>query len=161
MNPPSPPIPSSPPAESTSTERVIGVVFTVLGLAAAAEALTFDVAFITDPIGPKALPLVASLGFLGVGLNMVARPRPIQLLPSTGALRRATAAFGLFLAYSLALPWLGFLASTVFVLVGLGSLFGGSFRYTIPAGLVVAGALWSVFFLLLGLPLPVGELWIR
>ena len=149
-----------PGAGTRGPDRAAGVVLVVLAVAVGLEATTFDVAFLADPVGPKALPLAVAL-LLGVGgLRTLARPRHDVTLPEGSALRRIAGAVGVFLAYAAALPWLGFFLSTTLVVAGLARLFGGSWKGGLAAGLSLSAALWLLFVALLALPLPVGELWI-
>ena len=56
------------------TDRISGLVLLAAAAAIAIEARTFNVGFLTDPLGPKALPFFAG-GLLGLGgLLLVIRP---------------------------------------------------------------------------------------
>ena len=131
-----------------------------LGTAAAAEASTFDVAFLTDPVGPKALPYLAAGILVAVGLRMAWRPAA-----GGGAGARSPARTGLaaaaFLAYAGVLPWLGFFVSTTVVVAVLSELYGAPRPHGLVAAALLTGSLWVLFVHLLGLPLPPGALWIR
>jgi putative tricarboxylic transport membrane protein len=140
--------------------RLPGAVLAAAGLACGVEATTFDVAFLTDPVGPKALPLLAAAILMAVGVRETIRPNAAVVWPSRRAIARAGGATVAFLAYSVALPWLGFFLSTALVVTALSTLFGAQLRRTLPAAAGLAGALWLLFVVGLGLPLPVGSLWI-
>ena len=62
---------------STRTDRVSGIVLATLGVAVGAEATTFDVLFLTDPVGPKALPLLSAVIFVGAAPPLVSPIRPL------------------------------------------------------------------------------------
>ena len=66
-----------------------------------------------------------------------------------------------FLAYALLLPWLGFFLSTSLVVTTLGVLFGGPRIGSLVAGVSLSAILWLLFVVVLALPLPIGDLWIR
>jgi putative tricarboxylic transport membrane protein len=146
-----------------------------LGAAAAAEASTFDVAFLTDPVGPKALPYLAAAILVLAGGRVAlragvaaARARPARAhepglpeAPGRARLPRIAAAAGAFLAYAAVLPWLGFFASTTLVVALLSELYGAPRPHGLLAAALLTGTLWVLFVHLLGLPLPAGALWIR
>lgn len=190
------------------SERTAHVLLVVGGAAIIAEATTFDVAFMTDPIGPKALPIVAGALLLLAGLaQMRPGPRgPIGTAPGSGAvgtapddddvgaahedrgvgaahdpdatgseadrsgptptdagtrLLRVAGGAAAFVVYALTLEVVGFFVATTLVVSALGVGFSAPPRRAAAVGLVVSAALWGLFVGLLGLPLPVGELWMR
>ena len=144
-----------------TADRVAGGVLITAAVAVGLEATTFDVAFLTDPVGPKALPLVVAFMLAAGGIRTLTRPRDDVELPVRSGLRRMAAALGALLAYALFLPWLGFFLSTTAVVAGLGVLFGGPWKGGLATGLTLSAALWLLFVALLSLPLPIGDLWIR
>ena len=60
---------------SGSRRLPVGWILVALGAAIGLEASTFNVAFLTDPVGPKALPLVAALILIAAGLRGGSRER--------------------------------------------------------------------------------------
>lgn len=146
---------------SRRADRFAGATLVLLSVAIGIEATTFEVAFLADPVGPKALPLVVAVLLAVGGLRTLARPRSDVALPRGSSLRRIASAIVVFLLYAGALPWLGFFLSTTLVVAGLAILFGGPWKGGIAAGLTLSAALWLLFLALLSLPLPIGELWIR
>lgn len=144
-------------------DRIAGTTLLLLAGAVGIEATTFEVAFLADPVGPKALPFVVALLLAIGGLRTLTRPRPRRdvHLPDASSIRRIAAGLVVFLLYAGALPWLGFFLSTTMVVAGLAVLFGGPWRGGLAAGLTLSAALWLLFVALLSLPLPLGELWIR
>lgn len=144
-----------------TADRIAGSVLVVAGVATALEATTFDVAFMTDPVGPKALPLLVAAMMLLAGVRTLARPREeVALPPGPVALRMGGAALA-FLAYAAILPWIGFFLATTLVVAALAVLYRGPVQGSVTAGLTLAAALWLLFVRILALPLPVGDLWIR
>jgi putative tricarboxylic transport membrane protein len=147
---------------SRRADRIAGATLLVIAVAVGIEATTFDVAFLADPVGPKALPLVVALLLAFGGFRTLVRPRPrgdIDL-PEATSLARIGAAIVVFLLYAGALPWLGFFLSTTLVVAALAVLFGGPWKGGVAAGLTLSAALWLLFVALLSLALPIGELWI-
>jgi len=148
----------SPRSPMLRTDRVAGILLVLLGAVVALEARTFRVAFLTDPLGPRALPLLVA-GLLALcGLVLIRRPGPEPAWPRSAGLLRGAAGAGVFLLYSLLMQPLGFGASTAAAVAGLGLLFGGPPRRVLVVGLVTTALLWFLFVPLLGIPLPMGWL---
>ena len=141
-------------------DRLPGLALALAGVACAIEATTFDVAFMTDPVGPKALPLLAAITLVLTGIHVARHPYRASVWPSGAAAARCAAAVVAFLTYAAALPWLGFFLATALVVTALSRLFGAPLRLAVPSAAALAGALWLLFVGALGLPLPIGELWI-
>lgn len=144
-----------------SARRVTGLVLLVAGAATAMEATTFDVAFLTDPVGPKALPYLVAAMLAVAGLVALLRPESEPSLPDAPAVARMTGAVVAFLTYAAALPLLGFFTATTLVVTALSLLYRGPFVGSAVAAAGLSGGLWLLFVRVLSLPLPVGELWIR
>jgi len=143
------------------THRVPGGVLIAVGLAVALEATGFEVAFLTDPVGPKALPLLAAAALVLAGAHHARRPDAEARWPAGGTLVRMGAGSVALLVYGIVLPWLGFLISTTAVVAALSHLFGAPPKRSVSAALALTLGLWVVFVRLLALPLPVGDLWMR
>lgn len=154
----------------------LGVV--VASAAIAVEATTFDVAFPTDPLGPKAFPVVAA-GLLAIGgLALVRSARADRVKaeterpvvgggepaaldpdgPEPGAARRIALGTVSFIVYAFLLAPLGFVLATTLEFTMLARLFGGPLGRGAAAGLVFALLLYALFVYGLGLPLPLGIL---
>jgi len=142
-------------------DRAAGFVLLLAGAATALEARTFNVAFMTDPVGPKALPFLVAVALAAAGLRLMASPRASVPLPGSASRHRIVLAAGTFMVYGLALPWIGFFVSTTLVVAVLGGLFRGPKLGSVVAGAGLAAILWLLFVPVLSLPLPVGVLWIR
>lgn len=141
------------------TDRVAGAVVALLGLAVGAEATTFDVLFRTDPVGPKALPLLSAGIFVVSGLVLALRPGRAREWPDRPVLLRmlgAVAAFGL---YAFLLEPVGFVVATTLAVGALSMLFGGPWKRSFGAALGLSVVLWYLFVWVLSLPLPLGALW--
>ena len=141
--------------------RVRGLLVGLVGAAIGLEATTFDVRFMTDPVGPKALPGLVALMLILAGVKGLVRPEPTGPWPSRAVLGKIAAATTAFLVYAVALDALGFLLSTTLVVTALAYLYGAPTRRGLPAAALLSGALWLLFVHLLALPLPIGALWMR
>ena len=141
--------------------RIAGASLLVAGLALGAEASTFEVAFLMDPVGPKAMPYLVAAILTAAGLRLMLRADRAVQWPPASVLRRMAAAAAAFLVYAGALPFVGFFLSTTAVVAVLAMLYGAPRRWAILTAGLLAGALWMLFVVVLGLPLPVGDLWMR
>ncbi len=138
------------------TDRVAGSLLVALGAATGAESLTFTVAFPTDPVGPRALPLLCAIVLVVGGLALIARPGLVPAWPSRDRLIRAATGGSIFALYGVLLDPLGFAITTSLGVTALGILFRGSFAKAVVSGILVTAALWFLFQYMLGIPLPVG-----
>jgi putative tricarboxylic transport membrane protein len=142
-------------------DRWLGALLLLLAATAAWQARGYRVAFIADPVGPRAFPLVAAaLVALGGGW--------IALRPATGAggparapIARLGAAAAALALYPVALPVLGFITATGALMWLLALLFGGRGVRAALAGLLIAAAMYALFVYALGVPLPIGRLFLR
>lgn len=153
-----PPAGGGGPKGLPGTDRTAALLLLALAAVVAWHSRTFRVAFLTDPLGPRALPLLAA-GVLAVcGVVLLRRPGPEPAWPGRAGLARAARGAAVFALYGLLLEPLGFGVATTGAVAGLGILFGGRPRRTLLAGAVVSGALWLLFVVALGIPLPLGAL---
>lgn len=134
-------------------------------LAAVAIALvarTFRVGFVTDPIGPRALPWLAA-ALLGTGgLILVLRPGDEPDWPPAGPTRKAIAITLLsFALYAVLIGPLGFVLATTLLMTVLARVFGGRLLPGLLAGAAFSGVMWLLFVAGLGVPLPIGILFTR
>jgi len=143
------------------SDRVAGIVVALIGMAIGIEASTFDVMFMTDPVGPKALPYLAAAIMLLGGLGIAVRPRVSPEWPGRMLQLRLVASVLAFMVYAIALGVIGFFVSTTLVVATLSLLYGGPPKKSWATAASLSAALWLLFVQVLGLPLPIGSLWIR
>jgi len=146
---------------SRRADRIAAAALALLALAAAFEARGFRVSFLTDPVGPRALPwLAAGLLALG-GALLLLRPDEDGPWPPWPGARRVAAAVGASLLYAGLLQPIGFIAATTLLVTLLSRMFGGRLLPSALTALALAGGLYALFALLLGVPLPIGALFLR
>lgn len=144
-----------------NSDRLVGAATLVVAIAVAFEARTFRVSFYTDPLGARGLPFIAA-SLLGIGaLLLTLEPRANIASPSAAVLRRGAAVAICLVLYSVALPFFGFLLSTITALSVLSVIFGGPPIRSIALAAVYTGTLYVLFAFVLGLPLPIGNLFVR
>jgi len=144
-----------------SAARIPGIGLVLFGVAVGLEATTFDVAFLTDPVGPKALPMLVAVLCVLAGVHATLDPPPIRGWSDRGTALRVAGAAVAFALYAPALPVLGFFVATTVVVGALARLYGAPLRHGVPAAAALAATLWLLFVQLLALPLPIGSLWTR
>jgi putative tricarboxylic transport membrane protein len=160
----------------------MGATLVGVGLAVAATARGYEVGFVVDPVGPRAVPyLVAGLLILG-GVGMLRR-RSTEPASATddgsptaalGGEEKQEAqgpdleqgrpvlaqgvCVGVLLLYAAAIPLLGFVVPTILAGGALARLFGGRWLHGLGVGLFLGLSLYGLFAWGFGLELPVGAL---
>jgi putative tricarboxylic transport membrane protein len=144
------------------SDRIAGGACVLAAVAIALVTRTFRVAFVTDPIGPRALPWLAAT-LLGLGGAILAlHPHTEPRWPQPGPTRRAiVAAVVSFTLYAILIGPLGFVLATTLLMTVLARLFGGRLVPGLLAGAAFSGVLWLLFVTSLGVPLPIGILFTR
>lgn len=149
------------PRGGKTSDRVAGALLIVMALLIGLESRTFIVGFVTDPLGPKAFPLVSALLLLVGGVVLQIRPGTESgLAPAKQMLRVAVATICLF-AYALLLGFIGFFTTTLLVTAVFALLLGGR---PVPSFISAAGVsalLYALFSFLLDIALPLGSLFLR
>lgn len=164
------------PAESARRRRIAGGSFVATGIVSAALAVGFHVGFLTDPIGPRALPWLGSALLALGGLLMLLRsgathssmqkpPQPDSLEDRrnhriTPEQRKVALALLTFLLYAAILSAAGFVLSTALLMTLLARFYGGTWKRGIVAGVAFSASLWLLFVQALGVPLPVGSIFL-
>lgn len=150
---------SEPKGRATS-DRAVAALLVVLALLIAFESRTFTVGFVTDPLGPKAFPLVSAFLLLVGGVALVVRPGLDSNWPASSRLRRISIAAICLFVYALLLGFLGFFTTTLLVVAAFSSLLGGRPLPSIVTGTVSSALLYALFFYLLDIALPLGSLFV-
>jgi putative tricarboxylic transport membrane protein len=144
------------------SQRLAGLACVLVAVAVALIARTFRVGFVTDPIGPRALPWLAA-ALLGLGGAVLAlRPGAEPDWSPAGPTRRAIAATPVsFALYAILIGPLGFVLATTLLMTVLARMFGGRLVPGLLAGAAFSGVMWLLFVAGLGVPLPGGILFTR
>jgi len=159
----------------------LGGALVIVGGAVAVAARGYRVGFMVDPLGPRALPLLVSGIFLVAGSALILKGRRGSGSSSTAGQQEVTGppagqqegsdpeeepsplgpqvgAAAILLAYSLAIPVLGFVLSTTLGTGALARLFGARWFPGLAVGLAFGLSLLALFSLGFGLDLPPGLL---
>ncbi|TVR53752.1 MAG: tripartite tricarboxylate transporter TctB family protein [Gemmatimonadales bacterium] len=146
--------------EGTSTDRVAGAVLVVAAVAVAWVSRGFVVGFPADPVGPRALPLFAA-GILAAAAGvLLVRPGPDPRWPEAHTALRLGLATLILFAYPALLPVTGFILTTGAGITLLSLLFRGPVLRSGGAAFLFAGGLYLLFVYALGIPLPIGRLFL-
>lgn len=137
-------------------DRIAGLFFVALALVAGIIATGFRVGFLTDPIGPRALPWLAAV-LLGVGGALMLM-RPVSRVVPRPVSTPVALAVGTFILYAIVVSFAGFILSTALLMAVLARFYGGGWRAGVIAGGIFAVSLWLLFAYALGVPLPIGSL---
>ena len=142
------------------SDRVTGLVVSILALAFAASASQLEQPFFSDPLGPKAFPLmISSVAFVS-GVMMVLRPDSEPAWPGIQTMIRLATATLILVGYAFALKPLGFLVPTTIAATALSYQIKQHLRYSIAAGVGLSIGLFLVFKFALGLGLYAFPRWI-
>ena len=133
-----------------------------LALLAGWEAWGYRVAFVTDAAGPRALPLLAVGLLLAGALALALRPARTTGggTSQAGGILRPLGAALLLGAVPVLISWLGFMITAAGAMAGLAMILGAPRSGAIVAGSVTAVGLYLLFVYGLGVPLPVGSLFL-
>jgi putative tricarboxylic transport membrane protein len=142
-------------------ERIAGAICILVAAAIALEARTFHIGFLSDPIGPRAMPWLAAVLLGAGGLVILLRPGAEPEWPKATMRGRIAVTVAAFAAYSVLIAPLGFILATTLLMTALARVFEGRVVPGLVAGALFSGAMWLLFVLGLGVPLPIGILFTR
>lgn len=138
-------------------DRVLGMLLIGLAAFVAVQALTLDVPFSYDPVGPKAFPIGLALLLFILALVLVVRPGESGEWPRRAMALRLLAVLAILLVYALFFTRLGFVITTLAAVVALARLFAASWRKALITGTAMSVGSYFLFTRGLGISLPVGE----
>jgi putative tricarboxylic transport membrane protein len=137
-------------------DRALGVACLVLAALYAYFAAQTEVGFMSDPLGPKAFPIIIA-GVLAVaGIYPIVRPDPAPRWPAPGRLLEIVFAAALMVGYTYALPVVGFVLATAVIAGLLSWRLSAKPVAALVAGVAIAFGIYAVFHLVLGLSLARG-----
>lgn len=138
------------------TDRIFGAAMVALAAFFIWGAFQIQLSFITDPLGPRAFPIVIGI-VLGIcGLVVALRPDPDPEWPALSRIIEVGAAAVVFIAYGQLLPDLGFLICTFGVGAYLSWRLGSRPLEALLAGAILSIGIYVIFHLILGLNLARG-----
>lgn len=143
-----------------ASDRIFGLVFAVVALAYIASALQIQTSFLSDPVGPKAFPvIIGSIGALSA-MFLVFRPDPEPVWPAARTFGALAVAVIVLALYAYALRPLGFILPTAIAAGVLSFQISPRPKYAAIAGICLSVVLFIVFKFALGLGLVAFPKWL-
>ena len=144
--------------ENRRVSRIAALVLLVIAAAYGIGGATIEYAFSSDPLGPRAFPLMLAVVLGGLSLFYLARPGSVEAIPTGPALLRILAIPGILLVSVALFEPLGF-AGSIFVLTfGTALVFGAPLKHALVGAVLQTLLWWGVFAWLLQVYLPAGFL---
>ncbi|MFZ9036662.1 MAG: tripartite tricarboxylate transporter TctB family protein [Gammaproteobacteria bacterium] len=136
-----------------ASDRIFGLVMAVLALAYIASAHHIQTSFLSDPVGPKAFPMI--IGAVGAisAMYLVFRPDPDPEWPVLRTWAALAFAVLVLVLYAFALRPLGFLLPTALAAALLSYQISPRSKFAAIAGICLSVVLFLVFKFALGLGL--------
>lgn len=137
-------------------DRLLGLALVALAALVVWHALSLEVTFAADPVGPKAFPVAIALAMGGCGVLLLFRQSLVwekaeRVLPGVAAVAAMA-------GYALLLGPLGFIPATAALCLVIALAFSATPLQAVLTAAVTAPALWVLLDPLLDLPLPKGPL---
>ena len=136
-----------------ASDRIFGLVVLMVALAYIASATQIQTSFLSDPVGPKAFPIIIGSVAALCGLVLLIRPDPDPSWPATRTLMALLIAVAVLIAYAYLLKPLGFLIPTAFTAGILSYQISPKFNSAAFAGISLSVGLFILFKFALGLGL--------
>lgn len=140
------------------TDRLLGAVCVVASAAMAWAAQDYAAAISYEPVGPRAFPLLLSVGLCLCGLWLVLRPTAGAETFHGVPWKSTSLCAATVLVYALLFQWLGFVLATALMALPVGMAFGGSWKQSLIGGAALGGVLFLLFDKVLDVVLPAGPL---
>jgi putative tricarboxylic transport membrane protein len=136
-----------------ASDRIFGLVATILALAYIVSANQTQTSFLTDPIGPKGFPVLIGIVWAISGMVMVLRPDKEPDWPALRTFGALAFAVIILIGYAYALKPLGFLLPTAVAAGILSYQISPNPKNAIFAGIGLSIGLFVIFKFALGLGL--------
>lgn len=141
-----------------TSDRILGAVCLILGVAFIWGATLIETGFIVDPLGPKSFPIIIGAVLIIASLFVLLMPDPEPEWPVLARSLEVVAAIVVLIGYSLALEPLGFVISTAIAATLLSWRLGGTLPVAAASGVGISVGIFVIFHLILGLSLAKGPL---
>jgi len=138
------------------SDRMLGLACMVLAAFYILFATQIQIGFMSDPMGPRAFPILIGAILALAGLYPIIRPDPEPQWPHLSRVLEIVFAAGLMIAYTFALPEIGFTVATTIAAGLLSWRLGAHPAKAAIAGLVIAVGIFVIFRLILKLSLAIG-----
>jgi putative tricarboxylic transport membrane protein len=136
-----------------SSDRIFGLIATILALTYIVSATQTQASFLTDPVGPKGFPILIGIVWAISGLFMVLRPDQEPDWPAARTFLALAFAVIILVGYAFALKPFGFLLPTAVAAGILSYQISPNPKYAALAGIGLSAGLFIIFKFALGLGL--------
>ncbi|HEY8594538.1 MAG TPA: tripartite tricarboxylate transporter TctB family protein [Devosiaceae bacterium] len=138
------------------SDRILGIACLALAGLYIAFATQIQIGFMSDPLGPKAFPIIIGAALGIAGLYPLLKPDPEPDWPARGRILEIVFAAGVMVAYTYALREAGFVVSTAIAAALLSWRLNASPLAAAIAGVAISVGIYAIFHLVLGLSLARG-----
>jgi len=142
------------------TDRITGLIVVVLALAYFAGATQLQEPFFSDPLGPKAFPMMIASVAVICGLVMIMKPDQEPKWPGLTTFMHIGFAVVALVFYAYTLKPLGFLVSTAIAGTAVSYLIEARAKNAVVTGVLFSGALFLIFKFIFGLSLFAFPRWL-
>ena len=136
-----------------ASDRIFGLVVLFTALAYIASATQIQTSFLSDPVGPKAFPILIGAVAAISALVMVLRPDPDPEWPDAPTFGAIGLAVVVLIVYALVLEPLGFILPTILAAGFLSYQISPNLKAAALSGLGLSLGLYALFKFALGLSL--------
>ncbi len=141
-----------------SADRVAGAILLLIGIWYLWTATTLKSAFIGDVLGPSAFPLLLGVLLIILSILLMLKPDENPEWPQAQGWLRIGLILASFIVYSYIIEPLGYIVATSLEMIALSLIFKGPPVKSIIASVVFSTVMFILFFVILDLRLPVGEI---
>jgi len=144
--------------ENRRLGRIAAIVLLGVAVAYGIGGATIGYAFSSDPLGPRAMPVMLAAVLAGLSFLYLAWPGSVEAIPTGPALVRILAIPAILVLSVMLFEPLGF-AGSIFVLTfGVAMIFGAPIKYALLGAAGQTLLWWTVFAYVLQVYLPTGSL---
>ncbi len=140
------------------TDRATGVFLLLFAVWYSYQTTNFKVGFMTDPVGPKAFPLILAFLMGLLSIYLIVRPDPNPDWPAADTWLRMGMITLTFIGYAYLMVPIGFVPATTLEMVALALIFRGPLVKAIIGSFVFSLLLYGLFDYVLDLSLPTGQI---
>ncbi len=141
-----------------SSDRLLGAIGLILGVAFIWSATQIETGFIVDPLGPRTFPVIVGGVLALASLFILLRPDPKPDWPIASRWMEIVAAVAVLIGYSLFLEEVGFVVATAIAAALLSWRLGSRLHWAVVSGIGISLGIYAIFHLVLGLSLAKGPL---
>lgn len=145
-------------AENTRLGRIAALVLLGVAVAYGVGGATIEYAFSSDPLGPRAVPVMLAAVLAGLSLLYLAWPGSVEALPTGPALVRILAIPAILVLSVMLFEPLGFAGSIFVLTLGVALVFGAPVKYALLGAGGQTLLWWVLFAYVLQVYLPTGSI---